>query len=147
MREAGDTMSELWMLCLIVWLEVSRYFIKMIPCLERFVIASLALNRLIQETHSAIKTALRQCSFSRMKDSYKFESTEVFWWGIWVSPMQLCFKGALDELMRLNWLAFLAKLSTSVRYSYDFILKTHFGARCWIHISNLSWVKVHNSFF
>lgn len=73
------------------------------------VIASVPLNRPIQETFSAVKIALSKGSFSRMKTSHKSESFEGFWWGIWVSLMLLYFKGATNELMKLNWLAFLTK--------------------------------------
>lgn len=84
------------------------------------VISSLPGHRPIQKTHGSVKTALSKCSFSRMKASYEAEPVEVFWWGIWAGPMQLCFKEAVNELMRLvnNWLAFLANIHTSVSYWY-----------------------------
>lgn len=137
MRETWDTTDGLRILCLTC---VSRGLLVLCqndPLLWSFsVIASLPLNRPIQETHSAVKTALSKCSFSSMKASHKPEPTEVFWWGICVGPTQLCFKGAISELMRLinNW-PFFAKIPTSVRYLYI------------SYLENSLWDKILNSHF
>ena len=146
MRETGDTTNGFRIICLTCVSQGLLVLCQNDPLLWRgSVIASLTLHRPIQKAHSSVKTALSKCSSSRMKASYEAEAVEVFWWGIWVGPMQLCFKEAINELMRLvnNW----PFLPTSTQVSaIEIYFKTHFGTRYWIHISTLSWVKVQNSF-